>query len=90
MATAVKRGRPPNLTFQPPLRAPTIELESPQPLEPEDDEGLDLADDLDSPSDEEDTDITKSLERLEKLRKSVASNLRLRPIRSSGSLPKVK
>ncbi|KAJ7631901.1 hypothetical protein DFH06DRAFT_1101372 [Mycena polygramma] len=95
MAATAKRGRPPNLTFQPPPRAPTIELESPQPLEFDDDEGLDLAADtgLDSPdplSDEDDPDITKSLERLEKLRRDVQKNLRLRPIRSNGSLPKVQ
>ncbi|KAJ6524517.1 hypothetical protein B0H19DRAFT_1008228 [Mycena capillaripes] len=89
MATAVKRGRPPNLTFQPPLRAPTIELESPQPLEPDDDEGLDLAADisLDSPDSPDDDGF---FQRLEKLRQNVAQNLRLRPIRSSGSLPKVQ
>ncbi|KAJ7353413.1 hypothetical protein DFH08DRAFT_739291 [Mycena albidolilacea] len=91
MATAAKRGRPPNLTLQAPQPAPSIELESPH-----DDEGLDLAGDLslDSPgplsgSDEE-TDITKSLERLEQLRQNVQKNLRLRPIRSNGSLPKVQ
>ncbi|KAK7055346.1 hypothetical protein R3P38DRAFT_3563979 [Favolaschia claudopus] len=89
-SAASKRGRPPNLTFQPPHAAPTIELESPH-----DDEGLDLDGDLlDSPdplygSDEE-IDITKSLERLEQLRQNVQQNLRLRPIRSNGSLPKVQ
>ncbi|KAF7373471.1 hypothetical protein MSAN_00556800 [Mycena sanguinolenta] len=91
MATA-KRGRPPNLTLQAaPAAPPSIELESPH-----DDEGLDLAGDLslDSPgplsgSDEE-NDISKSLERLELLRQNVQKNLRLRPIRSNGSLPKVQ
>ncbi|KAJ6463357.1 hypothetical protein C8R45DRAFT_878169 [Mycena sanguinolenta] len=91
MATA-KRGRPPNLTLQAaPPAPPSIELESPH-----DDEGLDLAGDLslDSPgplsgSDEE-NDISKSLERLELLRQNVQKNLRLRPIRSNGSLPKVQ
>ncbi|KAJ7248894.1 hypothetical protein B0H12DRAFT_1019895 [Mycena haematopus] len=90
MATA-KRGRPPNLTLQAAPTAPSIELESPH-----DDEGLDLAGDLnlDSPgplsgSDEE-NDISKSLERLEQLRQNVQQNLRLRPIRSNGSLPKVQ
>src|ERR1700683_5121282 len=34
-------------------------------------------------------DISKDLEVLEKLRKSVQKNLRLRPIKSSSSLPKV-
>ncbi|KAJ7756164.1 hypothetical protein B0H16DRAFT_693693 [Mycena metata] len=96
MAFAAKRNKPPNLTFQPPPtgKAPNIQLESESPLiDPYDDEGLDLADDfLDSPDplSDEDTDITKSLERLEQLRQNVQKNLRLRPIRSSGSLPKVQ
>ncbi|KAF8172813.1 hypothetical protein K438DRAFT_1728767 [Mycena galopus ATCC 62051] len=91
MATA-KRGRPPNLTLQAAHSTPSIELESPH-----DDEGLDLAGDLslDSPgplsgSSDEENDITKSLERLEQMRQSVQQNLRLRPIRSNGSLPKVQ
>ncbi|KAF7297109.1 hypothetical protein MIND_00943800 [Mycena indigotica] len=98
MATA-KRGRPPNLTLQaaPSSKASTIELESATPVDL-DDEGLDLAADndnglLDSPDpllDDDDGDITRSLERLEELRKNVQQNLRLRPIRSSGSLPKVQ
>ncbi|KAJ7222495.1 hypothetical protein GGX14DRAFT_428890 [Mycena pura] len=93
MATAVRRGRPPNLSLQAPPKSSNVELESP-PLVDLDDEGLDLAEDhglLDSPdplSDEE-ADITKSLERLEQLRQNVQQNLRLRPIRSNGSLPKV-
>ncbi|KAJ7641449.1 hypothetical protein FB45DRAFT_357852 [Roridomyces roridus] len=90
---AARRGRPPNLTLQAPARPANVdlELESPQPLELEDDEGLDLAGDLSSPdplSDDE-TDIARSLARLEQLRQNVQQNLRLRPIRSSGSL-KVK
>ncbi|KAJ7058240.1 hypothetical protein C8F01DRAFT_1232975 [Mycena amicta] len=88
MATA-KRVRPPNLTLQaPPSKASTIELETPIDL---DDEGLDLAADMESPDAlDDDGDITRSLERLEQLRQNVQQNLRLRPIRSSGSLPKVQ
>lgn len=42
-----------------------------------------------SSSDAHSDDISKDLEMLEKLRKSVQKNLRLRPIKSSPSLPKV-
>ncbi|KAJ7146011.1 hypothetical protein C8R44DRAFT_690200 [Mycena epipterygia] len=94
MPTAAKRGRPPNLTLQAPGRATNVELESPQPVDL-DDEGLDLADDLSidddpDPLSDEEIDITRSLERLEQLRQNVQKNLRLRPIRSNGSLPKVQ
>ncbi|KAJ7719618.1 hypothetical protein DFH07DRAFT_898692 [Mycena maculata] len=100
MANAARRGRPPNLTLQAPAKAANVELESPQELEFDDDEGLDLADDLSSPDplsdmhddDDDDEDpafFTKSLERLEQLRRGIQQNLRLRPIRSNGSLPKV-
>ncbi|KAJ6553960.1 hypothetical protein DFH09DRAFT_1166325 [Mycena vulgaris] len=95
MPSAAKRGRPPNLTLQAPSKPANVELESPLPIDLDDDDDDDDEDidfDLDSPdplSDEE-TDITKSLQRLEQLRQNVQQNLRLRPIRSSGSLPKVQ
>ncbi|KAF7320843.1 hypothetical protein HMN09_00170800 [Mycena chlorophos] len=98
MATIAKRGRPPNLTVQaPPSKKAGIELEaeSPTPIDL-DDEGLDLAADhgpLDSPDpllDDDDGDLDQLEQRLEKMRQSVQQNLRLRPIRSSGSLPKVQ
>ncbi|KAF7300255.1 hypothetical protein MKEN_01349600 [Mycena kentingensis (nom. inval.)] len=90
----ITNSAPLGLTVQaPPPQASTIQLESPTPIL--DDEGLDLAADhtlLDSPDalDDDEGDIAKSLERLEVLRKNVQKNLRLRPIRSAGSLPKVQ
>ncbi|KAJ7235830.1 hypothetical protein C8J57DRAFT_1571477 [Mycena rebaudengoi] len=100
---AAKRGRPPNLTLRPPAAA-KIELEAPSPVVSDLDEDFD--DDLvtlDSDSspesspiaalistDDSDEDISKDFAELEQLRQNVQKNLRLRPIRSSGSLPKVR
>ncbi|KAJ7075641.1 hypothetical protein B0H15DRAFT_866171 [Mycena belliarum] len=82
MPIAAKRGRPPNLTLQAPTKPASLELESPLPIDPDDDDDLDN-DDLSSPADVD-------FDYLEQLRKNVQKNLRLRPIRSSGSLPKVQ
>ncbi|KII90170.1 hypothetical protein PLICRDRAFT_29257 [Plicaturopsis crispa FD-325 SS-3] len=104
--TAPKRLRPPTLSLGISTRhAPpniAIELESPLEVQDEDDnENAHLSSSpssgsSDSPiiagfdTDSDGDELSKDLAVLDELRRSVKQNLRLRPIKSSNSLPKVK
>ena len=96
-----RRFRPPTLTLPSDRRTNTvIELESPVIILPDDDDSSSQSSSASSSSFTDNThpdtspgpvpdDISKDLADLERVRKNVRKNLRLRPIRSSGALPKL-
>ena len=97
-----KRFRPPNLTLPSDRRTNTvIETESPIVVHPDEDDELSSPSsssysspfqsllNVDTDTDPVSDDISDDLAALERIRKNVRENLRLRPIRSTGQLPKV-
>ncbi|KAF9238392.1 hypothetical protein BU15DRAFT_75326 [Melanogaster broomeanus] len=89
-ATITKRVRPPKLSLKPDTSRPTISLQQDTPSTDFDDQDVNVIQlDFTLGVDGDADDFSRDLADLAKLRESVQNNLRLRPIRSFSTLPKI-